>query len=111
MKSSLDGMLGRYEYKDERSDKFWQITYDVPSGTYTTEWGRNGRPPQDSKPGLTGTEALKKIQEKIAKGYQLTEFKVGRPEGLFKVKRGKPVPRKESLDIDFYAELEKGTKK
>jgi predicted DNA-binding WGR domain protein len=69
---SLKGLLGRYEYRDSASDKFWQISFDPDTGTYLTEWGKNGRPPQDSKAGLNGKEALKKIQEKISKGYRLT---------------------------------------
>jgi len=66
--TSLSSLLGRYEYTDEKSNKFWECVYESELGTYTTSWGRIGSRGQ-SKVGLTGKEALKKIQEKIAKGY------------------------------------------
>jgi predicted DNA-binding WGR domain protein len=106
-KPSLKQMLGIYEYHDDSfgkrgSHKFWEIHYDSREGTYTTAWGRVGARAQ-AKQGLSGSEALKKIQEKIGKGYH----KVGEP----KVKRKGPVKtrrKKEKAEtIDIMEELRK----
>ena len=67
---TLGKLLGRYEFKDATSDKFWGITYDHKSANYVTSWGKNGYPAQGTRNGLTGKEALKKVQEKISKGYR-----------------------------------------
>jgi predicted DNA-binding WGR domain protein len=111
---TLTPLLGRYEYRDEKSDKFWQIKYVPKIGQYLAEWGRNGRPPQDSM-SYSGADALKTIREKVAKGYRLVkeEETVGDPvsrqdrlasEAKERVDE-KRKNRKEALD--FMAELKK----
>ena len=67
---SLGPLLGRYEYTDATSDKFWLVEFDPKALSYVTSWGKNGYPHQGQKFGLTGQEALKKVQEKITKGYR-----------------------------------------
>lgn len=62
-------MYGRYEYKDDRSDKFWSIK-KLKNGNVLAEWGRNGSPPQGTKE-YTQSEARNKLYEKTAKGYRL----------------------------------------
>jgi hypothetical protein len=63
---------GRWEYTDnEGSDKFWQCSYELTTGTYLTEWGKNGAPPNAQKPGLSYEDCIKKIREKERKDYQL----------------------------------------
>ncbi len=74
---SLKSLLGRYEFHDEsvNSHKFWTISYDHDSGTYTRNWGRVGALGQ-SNGGTTGFEALKAIQGKISKGYIKVKMKL-----------------------------------
>lgn len=63
-------MLGRYEYSDETSNKFWKIVESKRPGHYEATWGRIGTAGQ----GQTVYEAIqaqKKINEKISKGYLL----------------------------------------
>ena len=66
-----EGLLGRYEYRDDRSDKFWTIELSDRPYTYRVTWGRNGRPPQGEKYYDEGM-ANHKLNEKIAKGYVLS---------------------------------------
>jgi len=61
---------GRWEFRDASSDKFWQLSFEPVSGSYLTEWGRNGKPAQAMKGGLSEAEARKKIREKESKGYR-----------------------------------------
>lgn len=60
-------MFGRYEYRGGSSKKFWHIVYDLSTETYTASWGRIGNSPQSKV--YTRAQALKKIQEKLNKGY------------------------------------------
>ena len=62
--------LGRYEFVAGNSSKFWHIFQDLASGSFITEWGRIGSPPQGRKAGLSEGEARTKISEKISKGYR-----------------------------------------
>lgn len=64
---------GRYEYHDDHdgkrgSHKYWEIVYDPSQDCYKAFWGRIGAAPQsityDTK------DALKKISEKLNKGYE-----------------------------------------
>ena len=111
--ASLKGLLGRYEFTDgDRSDKFWSVEYSALDGTYTTKWGKNGLPAQGHRHGLSGTEAFKKINEKISKGYVLVGKK---REEFFEIKKrsAKPIPKKPTKidpSFDFYAELERAGK-
>ena len=60
-------MFGRYEFKEGGSRKFWHIVYDLTTQTCTASWGRIGNSPQHKQ--YSKSEALKKIKEKISKGY------------------------------------------
>jgi len=92
-------MLGRYEYTDNTSNKFWHIYFDPASKSYITEWGKIGSPPQGRKGGLSEGEAYRKIQEKRGKGYRLvggfkemrgsTPQDVGDEEAVVRVSVGK----------------------
>jgi predicted DNA-binding WGR domain protein len=66
-------MLGRYEYYNSEinSDKFWHIVYDMNQATFVACWGRNrpGNRGAQSKT-YTEAEAIKKIREKMKKGYK-----------------------------------------
>lgn len=61
-------MFGRYEYRGGSKRKFWHIVYDLSTETYTASWGRIGKPPKGTTD-YTREETLKKIQEKLKKGY------------------------------------------
>lgn len=99
-------MYGRYEYKDDRSDKFWQIK-KLPNGNALAEWGRNGHSPQGSKE-YTSFEVAAKVNEKIAKGYQLkTPGTIG-PRNPKRIPGVPPTGRaKKSESFDFMEELKK----
>jgi predicted DNA-binding WGR domain protein len=64
-------ILGRYEYRDGKSNKYWWIIHDKTNDNFIAKWGRIGT--------VNGTkiyslsEARKKISEKRAKGYQKKE--------------------------------------
>lgn len=73
MSSVSSAMLGVYEYRDNRSNKFWKVSLNLSTGFYDTEWGKNGFPAQGKKKGLDDREAYQKIHEKINKGYQKTD--------------------------------------
>lgn len=62
--------LGRYEYHNdsENSHKFYHIVYDRNQQTYIAAWGRVGTKGQYKA--YTEAEALRKIREKIGKGYR-----------------------------------------
>jgi predicted DNA-binding WGR domain protein len=63
----VNTMFGRYEFRGDGSKKFWHIVFDMTSQTYTASWGRIGNSAQSKK--YSRAEAMKKIQEKIKKGY------------------------------------------
>ena len=94
-------MLGRYEYSDGSSNKFWQILPDG-HGMYAATWGRIGTAGQGPKLYDEG-EAYTKINEKISKGYSKVSG-IEQTEAKMRVeaKRG---DRKDA--IDFMAELRK----
>jgi len=105
--TSLSSLLGRYEYTDEKSNKFWECVYESELGTYTTSWGRIGSRGQ-SKVGLTGKEALKKIQEKIAKGYRLDKLWSNKNTDQMQATRRMKEKRKDREEInEFMEELRK----
>lgn len=101
---SLIGLLGRYEFTAGTSNKFWSIEFDPHGGTYTTRWGRIGTLGQ-VKYGLTGVEALKKIQEKVQKGYLLKSERIPSEEQIEAAKRvalkreGRAREQKEAYDF------------
>jgi len=66
--------VGRYEFHDENygkhgSHKFWEIVWNPTKDCFAAYWGRIGAHPQ-VKHEMSGHDALKKISEKISKGYQ-----------------------------------------
>ena len=98
----IEKLLGRYEYRDYKSNKYWTISRIAAhtgssKDVYLATYGRIG-----SKG--TSTEypeeiALKKINEKISKGY----VKVGKPtvwetESTPKAKTKKEAAVKSALD-------------
>jgi len=94
---SLEGLLGRYEYKDDKSDKFWRIEFNSSTGNYDVSWGKNGYPPPPKNNiAYTGAQAIKKVQEKIAKGYRLMDKK-----GLTKLEPPKLPRRPGKKEEDF----------
>lgn len=101
---SLIGLLGRYEFTAGTSNKFWSIEFDPHGGTYTTTWGRIGTIGLE-KSGLTGVEALKKIQEKVQKGYLLKSERIPSEEQIEAAKRvalkreGRAREQKEAYDF------------
>jgi predicted DNA-binding WGR domain protein len=98
-------MLGRYEYKDEKSDKFWTIEKVGPE--YKATWGRIGSAGQGPKIYTEG-EAYDKIQEKISKGYVHTG--VGSSKDLLDMVKGAAEDRKAEAKkprINFMDELRK----
>ena len=60
--------LGRYEFVGGTSSKYWHIILDATRSVYIAKWGRIGNAPQGSKE-YTYEEAMKKISQKIKKGY------------------------------------------
>lgn len=94
-------MIGRYEYTDAKSNKFWQLE-ESSDGLYRATWGRIGADGQSTE--YDRGTAEKKVREKLAKGYVLVE-ETRRKDSFFKVKRDKP--REEKPAFDFMAELKK----
>lgn len=65
-------MLGYYEYRDEKSDKFWMLSKQGDS--YETRWGKIGTEGQSMIHAAYDYDALcKKANEKIRKGYRQIE--------------------------------------
>lgn len=69
----IDNLLGRYEYKNGRSNKFYEVMYCGRSSTgqplFQIYWGRIGSArPQGSRQVDLST-AREKIEEKKHKGY------------------------------------------
>lgn len=75
MVETEEGITYHYEYSDEKSNKFWEITLNGDS--YTVAYGRIGNKPQEKTKSFDSSEiALKqaiKIREaKEKKGYILS---------------------------------------
>ena len=70
-----------FEYKDEKSDKFWEI--ELRGSSYLLRYGKRDTPGQIKKknfadPEIAKADAAKKIDEKINKGYvEKTQKKKG----------------------------------
>jgi predicted DNA-binding WGR domain protein len=60
-------ILGRYEFRDGKSNKYWWIIHDKTNGNYVAKWGRIGAVGGTKIYSLA--EARKKIMEKRDKGY------------------------------------------
>ena len=65
----------RFVYKDERSDKYWEIITTPTSKTYSVKWGKTGTKGTTRSYGPLSTirfrtEVASKIAQKQAKGYQ-----------------------------------------
>jgi predicted DNA-binding WGR domain protein len=61
---------GRYEYTDEKSNKFWAIE-PLMDGMARVSWGRIGTRGQYQE--VTRDEALDRARKKVAKGYKRVE--------------------------------------
>lgn len=74
--SDISQYLGRYEFVDEKSNKFWECLKDGDHpGMFATRWGSNKqtKTKHNIKAGMSLTEAANKISEKINKGYRLVQ--------------------------------------
>jgi predicted DNA-binding WGR domain protein len=84
--------VGRYEYSEGGSDKFYELRIDTKTGEHVVTWGRNGRPPQGEQR-LDKYEAIKRVREKLAKGYRRAS------EPIISVEDGFIVAREKSFGI------------
>jgi predicted DNA-binding WGR domain protein len=60
--------LGRYEFRDGKSSKFWECLLAI-DGTYLVRWGRIGAPNGQSQTGLDAWTIEERVREKRQKGY------------------------------------------
>jgi len=60
-------MKRRFEYKDEKSDKFWEYETRGAPGECKITWGRTGSTGQSQFTNIHVAE--KRAQEKLSKGY------------------------------------------
>jgi predicted DNA-binding WGR domain protein len=94
----LTTMLGRYEYKDGKSAKFWEIEL-MAGGNYRATYGRIGSAGQSTD--YDEITAIKKIREKISKGYlKVSDEKA---ERLAAIKRLEE--KKEELDSNYESDF------
>ncbi len=61
-----------FEYQDEKSDKFWEISLSASS--FTTRWGRRGTNGQQKEKSFDSEALAKKeyeklVSEKLKEGY------------------------------------------
>ena len=96
-------MYGRYEYKDDRSDKFWSIK-QLPNGNALAEWGKNGYSPQGSKE-YQQHEVRKKLNEKIAKGYRLKDAWTEQGAAELRVKAKREVAKEVAGFMDLLKKI------
>jgi len=99
-------MLGRYEYTDAKSNKFWEIRM-LDENEFEATWGRIGATKGQSTTYDADT-AFKKINEKIAKGYVQVgrSTKPERPYEAVRKPKTKPVATStETSWLDDLAEI------
>lgn len=90
-------LVGRYECTENGSSKFWTLMKSTEEAdSYACEWGRIGSPPAGQK-FMDGKTAIKKVNEKLAKGYRKVEMTKAAKEALKKLE----------IENDFLKELEK----
>ena len=101
---SVPSLVGRYEYTEGTSSKFWTIRKRGPD-QYEAQWGRIGRPPQGGATYDT-FKAAKKINDKISKGY-VRVAETERDERLFADFgfNSKPEPKPEPADMQWLEDL------
>lgn len=81
-------MLGRYEYKDEKSDKFWTLSKQGDS--YETRWGKIGTAGSGQiHPAYEYSNLCKKAAEKLRKGYKLVKKFDGSDSKVVATKKSK----------------------
>jgi len=71
-----ESLLGRYEYVNpsENSQKYWWLMYDIDTRQYVAFWGRiKGHETPRETVYVGDDTAMKKIKEKIKKGYSRRE--------------------------------------
>jgi predicted DNA-binding WGR domain protein len=66
---TVEPMLGRYEYHDDKSHKFYEAVYDTKTDEFCVLWGRIGAMPQINR-GLSDKQVVNKIIQKSGKGYR-----------------------------------------
>jgi predicted DNA-binding WGR domain protein len=88
--ASIVDKLGRYEYVHGTSNKFWSVFF--VKGEYIVTWGRIGNSPQGTQ-SVDLYEALKRVNSKIAKGYQHVSMQVTNSKIEFPPLTVKPVDK------------------
>lgn len=76
IQSRIEDYLGRYEFVEGKSAKFWECLKDGDNpGNYATRWGaiKATKTKHNIKPNMTARAASDKIAEKMKKGYRLVQ--------------------------------------
>lgn len=76
IQNRIENYLGRYEFVEGNSAKFWECLKDGDNpGKYATRWGaiKATKTKNNIKANMDLGEAAKKISEKIGKGYQFVD--------------------------------------
>lgn len=71
---NMEQYLGRYEFVDGKSAKFWECLRDGDNpGQYATRWGaiKLTKTRHNTKGDMSALDAATKIAEKLNKGYKL----------------------------------------
>lgn len=99
----MESWYGYFEFKSDKSDKFWLVWPVGDSQTFTTAWGKIGRKPQGKKDGINPYLAHTKMEEKVKKGY--VKKSVGK-DWIVNLLSDNPITSKsEGIGFDFMAEL------
>ena len=101
-------MKRRFEYKDEKSDKFWEYeTRGASPGECKITWGRTGSTGQSRFTDIDVAE--KRAQEKLSKGYVEVDIGFGNKSKPRKVTESTGVRTSDDSD-DMWDELIKNIK-
>ena len=76
VRAHINDCLGRYEFVNSESSKFWECLRDGENkDRYATRWGaiKLTKTKHNVKTNMTVEEAAIKISEKINKGYRLAQ--------------------------------------
>lgn len=104
MGSSLDGLLGRYEFKN----KVWSVLYERSTGTYSFYHGSKNKPLKEEKSNVVGKTALTMINKIISDGYILVDDSIKYVHEQKKINKAlDSIDQKELKEIDIISELEK----
>jgi predicted DNA-binding WGR domain protein len=96
-------MIRRFEYRDEKSDKFWEYEHhqDDSDQYATVTWGRIGSTGQCQVVDLATAE--KRAREKLGKGY--VEVAVTRKKLVKKPTATFPTPQEEHPPEDRHEDM------